>query len=112
MEELQPTDLAASSNVTQGMVRWAPNDAYAQAHGNKPEYVGKVWQVEPNILPVRGSIHSYYTLSQAQSQNRRHSTVSQEFLDKTLEAERAQNKAQMDVLLAAQQEQIAQHVAA
>jgi hypothetical protein len=105
MKELIPTDHAASSSVTEGTVRWAPNDAYAQAHGNKPEYAGRVRQVGPNILPVRGSIHSYYTLSQARSQNTENSMVSQ-MTDriKELEAEWAQHRAQMDEMLATQRE--------
>ena len=63
MLELIPNDLAASSSVTEETIRWASNDAYAQALGNKLEYAGRVRQVGPNILPVRGSIHSYYTPS-------------------------------------------------
>jgi len=111
MEELLPTDPAALSSVTDGTVRWAPNYAYAQAYYNKPKYVGKVRQVGPNILPVQGSIHSYDTPSQAWSQNSKHSKVSQEFLDRALEAEKAQPKAQVDALLAVEREQITQHVA-
>ena len=50
MKELIPTDLAALLSVTKGTVRWAPNDAYAQALGNKPKYTGKVRQVGQNVL--------------------------------------------------------------
>jgi hypothetical protein len=35
--------------VTQGMIRWRPDDVYAQALGNKPEYASRVRQVGPNI---------------------------------------------------------------
>jgi hypothetical protein len=69
MFELISNDLATSSSVIKGIVRWAPNDAYAQALENKPEYVGRVRQVGLNILTVWGSIHSYYTSSQSRSQN-------------------------------------------
>jgi len=100
--ELIPTDPAASSSVTQGMVLLTPNGAYAQAHSHKPEFVGRVRQVGPNVLHVRGTIHSYYTPSQARSQNPRHATVSQEFIDRALEAERAGHKVEMDAVLASQ----------
>jgi hypothetical protein len=96
--ELIPTDPAASSSVTQGMVLLTPNGAYAQAHSHKPEFVGRVRQVGPNVLHVRGTIHSYYT----PSQNPRHATVSQEFIDRALEAKRAGHKAEMDAVLASQ----------
>ncbi|XP_059448234.1 uncharacterized protein LOC132179516 [Corylus avellana] len=110
MEELIPTDPAASSSMTEGTVRWAPNDAYAQAHGNKPEYAGRVRQVGPYILPVRGNIHSYYTPSQARSQNPVNSTVA-EMIEMTPEAEREQHRAQMDMALAARDAQMAEQVA-
>jgi len=42
MEELLPSDLAASSRVTEGMVRWTPDDPYSYAFGNKPEYSGRL----------------------------------------------------------------------
>ncbi|XP_059430152.1 uncharacterized protein LOC132163797 [Corylus avellana] len=64
MKELIPTDPAASSNITDGTVRWAPNDAFDQAIGNKPEYAGRVRMAGPNILPMQGTIRSYYTPSQ------------------------------------------------
>ncbi|XP_059441984.1 uncharacterized protein LOC132174328 [Corylus avellana] len=100
MRELIPTNPAASSSVTEGTVKRAPNDAYAQAHGNKPEYAGRVRQAGSNILPVRGSICSYYTPSQARSENTRHSMISQETLDGALEAERAKHKEEIDALVA------------
>jgi hypothetical protein len=62
MLELIPNDPATSSSMTEGIVRWALNDAFVQELRNKLEYAGKVRQVGPNILPVRDSIHSYYTL--------------------------------------------------
>jgi hypothetical protein len=42
MVMLMPTDSADSSSVTQGTIRWRHDDVYAQALGNKPEYVGRV----------------------------------------------------------------------
>ena len=71
--------------------------AYAQVLENKPEYTSRVRQVGSNILPVRGSIHSYSTLSQYQSQNPNNSIVSQmaERI-KELEVEREQYRAQME----------------
>ncbi|XP_062177030.1 uncharacterized protein LOC133881968 [Alnus glutinosa] len=45
LDELIPTDPAASTSVTHGMVRWTPNDAYAQVNGNKPEYTGSAEHV-------------------------------------------------------------------
>ena len=61
LADSDPAELV--EGAPQGTVRWAPNDAYAQAHGNKPEYAGRVRGVSKNILPVRGYIHSYYTPS-------------------------------------------------
>lgn len=61
MQRLEESDPAALVEGPEGTIRWAPNDAYAQAHGNKPEYAGRVRGVSKNILPVRGYIHSYYT---------------------------------------------------
>jgi hypothetical protein len=76
MLELIPNDPAASSSVTEGTVPWASNYAFSQALGNKLEYVGRVRQVRPNILPVWDNIHIYYTLSQFRSQNTSDSTAS------------------------------------
>ncbi|XP_059429119.1 uncharacterized protein LOC132162898 [Corylus avellana] len=50
MNELIPTDPAASSSITEGTVRWAPNDAFAQAMGNKPEYAGRVMDIVERML--------------------------------------------------------------
>jgi hypothetical protein len=76
MLELMANDLAASLSVTEGTVRWCPNNTFSQALGNKLEYVGRVRQVRPGILRVRGSTQTYYTSSQSQSQNIGNSTVS------------------------------------
>ncbi|XP_059453484.1 uncharacterized protein LOC132184020 [Corylus avellana] len=111
MNELIPTDPAASSSITERTVRWAPNDAFAQAMGNKPEYAGRVRMAGPNILPVRGTIHSYYTPSQARSGNVRYSTISQDTLDRALDAERAKHKEEIDALLAENNARVAQQVA-
>jgi hypothetical protein len=67
MIRLADSDPAEQVEGPDEMVRWAPNDAYAQAHSNKSEYVGRVRGVSKNILPVRGHICSYYTLSQSRS---------------------------------------------
>jgi hypothetical protein len=61
MRRLEDSDPAALVEGPEGTIRWAPNDAYAQAHCNKPEYAGRVRGVSKGILPVRGQIHSYYT---------------------------------------------------
>jgi hypothetical protein len=42
MKSLQVTDFAAQVDGPWGLIRWAPDDAYAQAHSNKPKYVGHV----------------------------------------------------------------------
>jgi hypothetical protein len=63
MTRLVNSDPAALVKGPKGTIRWAPNDAYAQAHGNKLEYAGHVRGVSKNILSVQGHIHSYYTLS-------------------------------------------------
>jgi hypothetical protein len=63
MKRLADSNPAALVDGPEGTIRWAPNDAYAQAHGNKLEYVSHVRGVSKNILPVRGHIHSYYTPS-------------------------------------------------
>lgn len=69
MERLAPTDPAASSSVTDGTVRWRPDDAYSQAFGNKPEYSGRVRGVGKNVRPVSRTTQKYYTPTQARSQN-------------------------------------------
>jgi hypothetical protein len=106
MNELIPTDPAATSSITQGTVRWAPNDAYSQAIGNKAEYAGRVRQVGPNILLVRGSIHSYYKPAEPRSQTLGSAGVSQ-LIKAALEAQQETHKAEMDALLAAHREQTA-----
>jgi hypothetical protein len=52
---------------------------------NKPEYAGRVRQVKPNVLPVRGTIHSYHTPSEARSQILRQGTYSQEYVEQAIE---------------------------
>ena len=104
MKELIPTDSAATSSITEGTVRWAPHDAYSQAMGNKAEYAGRVRQVGPNILPVRGSIHSYYKPAEPRSQTSGSVGVSQ-MIKAALEAQQETHKAEMDVLLVAHREQ-------
>jgi hypothetical protein len=56
MIRLTDFDLAKQVEGLEGTVRWALNDAYAPAHGNKPEYAGRVRGVSKNILLVRGHI--------------------------------------------------------
>jgi hypothetical protein len=77
MLELISNNPVASSSVIERTIRWAPNDAFVQALGNKPKYAGRVRKMGPNILPVQGIIHSYYTPSQSRSQNTCNSIVSQ-----------------------------------
>ena len=84
MERLAESDITESVKGPPGMLWWAPNDAYAQAHGNKPEYAGRMRGVSKNILPVRGNIHSYYTPSQLRSQNAPPATVISEMIAEAL----------------------------
>jgi hypothetical protein len=97
MLELMPNDLAAVSSVTEGTVRWCPGDAYSQALGNKPEYAGRVRQVGPGILPVRGSTQTYYTPSQSRTQNTGDSSHMAERI-RELETERDQQRARIQEL--------------
>jgi hypothetical protein len=55
MMRLADFDPAELVEGPEGMVRWTPNDAYAQAHGNKSEYAGRVRGVSKNILPGVGT---------------------------------------------------------
>ena len=92
-------DPAASSSVIEGIIRWCSNDAFSQTLENKPKYVGRVRQVGPSILPVRGNIHTYYTPSQSRSQNTGDSIVSH-MLEKIrkLEVENCHQRAQIEEL--------------
>jgi hypothetical protein len=56
-------DPAATQSISKDTVRWALNDAYEQAVG-RPEYVGRVRQVGPNVTPVCGTCFSYRARSQ------------------------------------------------
>jgi hypothetical protein len=56
MTRLADFDPATLVSGPEGTIRWASNDAYAQAHGNKSEYAGRVCGVSKNILPVWGHI--------------------------------------------------------
>ena len=67
MERLAESDPVKLVEGPPGTLRWTPDAAYAQPHGNKPEYTSHVRGMSKNILPVRGNIHSYYTPSQARS---------------------------------------------
>jgi hypothetical protein len=101
---LMPTDSSESSSITQGMVRWRHDDAYAL--GNKPKYAGRVRQVWPNIWHVRGSIRSYHTPSQPRSRNQRHAVFSQEMfaseMKRALKVERARHASEMERTLEAE----------
>jgi hypothetical protein len=97
MLELMPNDPAAASSVTEGTVRWCPGDAYSQALGNKPEYAGRVRQVGPGPLPVRGSTRTYYTPSQSRTQNTSDSSHMVERI-RELETERDQQRARIQEL--------------
>ena len=100
MERLAKFDPAESAKGPPGMLRWTPNDAYAQAHGNKPEYAGRVRGVSKNILPARGSFHSYYTPSQARSQNAPSSAVISEMISEALTVRDKIHKQEMEDHLA------------
>lgn len=104
MERLLESDPAELVEGPPGTLRWAPNDAYAQAHGNKPEYAGRVRGVSKNILPGPGNSHSYYTPSQSRSQNAPPSAAISEMIEKAIQAKEEQHKQQMDELLAKQRE--------
>jgi hypothetical protein len=95
MKSLQATDSIAQVDGPRGLIRWAPDDVYTQAHGNKPEYAGRVRGVSKNILPGRGNSRSYYTLSQASAQNPRSSAAMSKMIERALEAEREQHKVHM-----------------
>jgi hypothetical protein len=73
MIRLADSDPAKLVEGLEGTIRWAPNDAYAQAHGNKLEYAGRVRGMSKNILPVQGHIHSYYISSSNATPPPRHS---------------------------------------
>ena len=53
MMRLADFDPAELVEGPEGTVQWAPNNAYVQAHGNKPEYMGCVRGVSKNIPPVQ-----------------------------------------------------------
>jgi hypothetical protein len=106
MERLAESDPAKS---IEGMLRWAPNDAYAQAHGNKPEYASRVRGVSENILPVWVNIHLYYTSSQARSQNAPPAVAISEMIAKALAVRDEQHKQEMEERLAQQREQMEEH---
>jgi hypothetical protein len=102
MERLAKSDPTELVEGPPGTERWTPDDAYAQAHSNKPEYAGHVRGVSKNILPMRGYIHLYYTLSQARSQNAPPSAVISEMIEKALEVKDEQHKLEMEKRLAQQ----------
>jgi hypothetical protein len=107
MKRLADFDPAELVEGPEGTVRWAPNDAYAQAHGNKLEYVGRVRGVRNNILPLWGNIHTYYTPSQARSQNTPIAIIS-EMIERALQAKEEHHKQEIEELLAKQREEINQ----
>ena len=106
MERVAESDPAKSVDGPEGTVRWAPNDAYAQAHGNKSEYAGRVRDVGKNILLVWGNIHSYYPLSQARSQNAPLSAVISKMIEKALQVKAEQQKQEMEERLAQQRDEM------
>jgi hypothetical protein len=89
MQWLAESDPAELVERPSGMLWWTPDDAYAQAHGNKPEYADRVRGVSKNILPVWGYIHSYYTPSQARFQNAPPSAVISKMIEKALEVKKS-----------------------
>ena len=100
MERLTESDPTESAEGPPGTLRWTPNDAYAHAYGNKPEYAGRVRGVSKNILPAWGSIHSYYTPSQVRSQNAPPSAVISEMISEALIMRDEQHKQEMEDHLA------------
>jgi hypothetical protein len=108
LEEFDPTKSVKGSSQT---VRWTPDDAYTQAHGNNPEYAGHVRGVNKNILLVRGYIHFYYTPSQVRSQNTPPLVVISEIIKKSLEVKEEQHKQEMGERLAQQREEMEGRVA-
>jgi hypothetical protein len=121
MTRLADSDPTALIEGPEGTIRWAPNDAYAQAHSNKPEYAGHVLDVSKNILPVQGRIHSYYTPSPNTTPP---SAVVSEMIQSAIQLEQQhkqeieelkeeinqQHKQQMDALTAALTEQFTQRM--
>jgi Flp pilus assembly secretin CpaC len=95
MKSLQATDSVAQVDGPWGSIQWAPDNAYAQAHGSKPEYAGRVRDISKNILPRWGNSRSYYTPSQARAQNLRSSAAMSEMIERAIEAEREQHRVQM-----------------
>jgi hypothetical protein len=77
------------------LIWWAPDDLYAQAHGNKPKYVGHVRGVSKNILPRRGNSRSYYIPSQARAQNPESLEAMSKMIERALEVKREQHRVQM-----------------
>jgi hypothetical protein len=88
--------------------RWVVGDdpIGTQAHNNKPEYAGYVRSVSMNILPMQGSIHLYYTPSQARSPNAPPSVVIFEMIEKALQVKKEQHKQEMEERLAQQREEM------
>ncbi|XP_059436146.1 uncharacterized protein LOC132169072 [Corylus avellana] len=112
MEELLPNDPAEQVEGPQGTIRWTPDDAYAQAHNNKPEYAGRVRGVSKNILPAPGTSYSYYTPSQTRSQNRGGPMISREEFERAMQSEREKHRHEMDERLTQQSEEITASVTA
>ena len=108
LAESDPTELVEGPP---GTLRWTLDDAYAQAHGNKPKYASRVRGVSKNILPVRGNIHSYYTPSQARSQNAPPLAVVSEMIAKALAERDEQHKQEMNERLAQQKEEMEERFA-
>ena len=100
MMRLVDFDPAELVKWPKGTVWWVPNDAYAQAHGNKPEYAGRVCSVSKNILLVQGYIHSYYTPSQPRSQNATPPAVVSKMIERAIQLKEEQHKQEIEELLA------------
>ena len=124
LADFDPAELV--EGVPQGMVRWAPNNAYAQVNGNKPKYAGRICGVSKNIRPVRRYIHSYYTPSQSRSQTSTPPVVVSEMIEIALQEKEQeieeqlakqreeinqQHKQQLDAVIAAIIEQFSQRMA-
>ena len=106
LADSNPAELV--EGAPQGTIWWALNDAYAQAHGNKPEYVGRVRGVSKNILPVWGYIYSYYTPSQSRSQIATPPTIVSKMIERAIYEKEWQHKQEIEELLVKQREEINQ----
>jgi hypothetical protein len=62
MTQSLSSDPAATQSMLEDTVRWASNNACEQVLG-RPEYAGRVRQVELNVTPVQRTCFSYRSRS-------------------------------------------------